>query len=189
VKSALRDHIRQRLDRITPAVAGVKSLGVCLKVMAQPEFREARSLMIYLATPEEVDLSALAARAWQEGKTVAAPRVDWKRRRMTPVAMHSLEKDIVETRYGLREPAEGEALDPAELDLVVVPAMAYDRKGNRLGRGGGFYDRFLGDERFHGAACGVAFNEQLVDRVPATKHDIPVDLIITDEHVICPSPA
>ena len=71
-----------------------------------------------------------------------------------------------------------------EIDMVVTPALGFDRKGNRLGRGGSYYDRFFANPVLKASRCGFAFSEQLVDSVPVTEHDEPVDLLVTDEEII-----
>ena len=71
-----------------------------------------------------------------------------------------------------------------EVDLVVTPAMAFDKKGNRLGRGASFYDRFFANEQLEAPRCGFAFAEQLIDSVPVTEQDEAVDLLVTDEEVV-----
>jgi 5-formyltetrahydrofolate cyclo-ligase len=70
-----------------------------------------------------------------------------------------------------------------EIDLVVTPALAFDREGNRLGRGGSYYDRFFANEELKAPRCGLAFAEQLVDSIPATRSDKPVDFLVTDERI------
>jgi len=174
---------------MSPAVAHAKSMAACKRLQDLAEFKRAGAIMIYLPMPEEVDVSPLALRGWQEQKTVAAPRVSWDQRHMLPIRIRSLETDLVASRGLLREPADGEPVPPEMLDLVVVPALAYDTHGNRLGRGAGFYDRFLASPGFKGTAVGIAFREQLVDELPTAKHDMPVDVLVTDEQVLRFTPA
>jgi 5-formyltetrahydrofolate cyclo-ligase len=71
-----------------------------------------------------------------------------------------------------------------EIGLVVTPALGFDRKGNRLGRGGSYYDRFFTDDKFRASKCGLAFAEQVVDSIPVTSTDVPVDFLVTDEEII-----
>ena len=71
-----------------------------------------------------------------------------------------------------------------EIDLVVAPGLGFDRKGNRLGRGGSYYDRFFTNKELKAAKCGFAFAEQVIETVPVTEHDMPVDMLVTDEEVL-----
>lgn len=174
---------------MSPTVAHTKSMAACKRLQTLPEFDSAAIMMIYLPIPDEVDVSPLALRGWQEEKIVTAPKLSWDKRHMVPIQIRSLETGLVESRSYLREPADGEPVSLDMLDLVVVPALAFDRKGNRLGRGGGFYDRFLATPDFTGVAVGIAFREQLLDELPVGEHDVPVDIVVTDEEVLRFTPA
>ncbi len=183
MKQSLRKTIRQKLADIDPAVLQAKSMAACKRLMDQPEFRQTRVVMIYMPLPREVDISPVALRSWQEDKTVCAPRLSWSQRHMLPVEIRSLESGLTTTRHGLREPAAGEPMPVDMIDMVIVPALAYDHQGNRLGRGAGFYDRFLASPYFRGLAVGLAFREQIVDQVPMQESDQPVHMLVTDEDV------
>ena len=103
---------------------------------------------------------------------------------MIPTRIHSLDAGLETRVHGIREPTDGEPLALESLDLVIVPALTFDRSGNRLGRGAGFYDRFLSSPQFRGTAVGLAFCEQLVDEVPVYDNDVPVHMLVTDEEVL-----
>jgi 5-formyltetrahydrofolate cyclo-ligase len=188
VKKKLRTEIRQKLSELDPTVAHAKSMAACLKLMAQPEFAKAKSVMIYLPMAGEIDVAPIALRGWQEQKTIAAPKISWEQRHMIPLEIRSLETGLVKisrpTLPNLREPAGGEPVPVEMLDMVIVPALAYDRKGNRLGRGAGFYDRFLASSYFHGVSVGLAFKEQVLDSLPVQENDVPVHMLVTDEEVL-----
>lgn len=184
MKKSLRKLVRGKLAAMSPAVAHAKSMAASRRLMAQPEFERARTVMIYLPLPDEVDLSPIALRGWQEQKTIAAPKISWDQRHMIPIEIRSLETDVVGTARGLREPADGEPIPLEMLDLVVVPALAFDPRGNRLGRGAGFYDRFLAQPQFRGVAVGLAFREQVIEALPVLENDVPVHMLVTDEEVL-----
>ena len=103
---------------------------------------------------------------------------------MAAVRVESDRDQMVVTSNGIREPAREETWPLEEIDLVVVPALAYDRLGNRLGRGGGFYDRFLARLEMRTVVCGLAFAQQVVEELPTHATDHPVDLLVTDEEVL-----
>ncbi len=155
-----------------------------------PAFERARSVLLYDALPDEADPAGLLVAAFEAGKRVALPRVDWETRTMQAVEIRTPDWWVEgsETRvYLVREPLPGPVLVPARLDLVLVPALAFDRTGRRLGRGKGFYDRFL--ERVAGSThrLGFAFGFQMVEEVAAEAHDRRVHAIATDGglHVVC----
>jgi 5-formyltetrahydrofolate cyclo-ligase len=103
---------------------------------------------------------------------------------MMAVEINSLETGFSTSAAGLRNPVMGVPVPFEEISLVVIPALGFDRKGNRLGRGGSYYDRFFTDEKFKASKCGFAFTEQVVDSIPVTSRDVPVDFLVTDEEIM-----
>jgi len=184
VKRSLRKRIRRKLAGLDPAVIHARSMAACRLMTAQPEFQRARAVMLYLPMDREVDVSPLALRGWQDQKTIAAPKISWDSRHLLPIEIRSMRDGTVPVTGSLREPADGEPVAVESLDLVIVPALAFDRRGNRLGRGAGFYDRFLSDARFRGVIAGIAFREQVVKRVPTLDHDVAVHMLVTDDEVL-----
>jgi 5-formyltetrahydrofolate cyclo-ligase len=140
--------------------------------------------MMYLSLPHEADTSEAILHAWQLGKVVAVPKVFWQQRYMIAVQINSLETGFSTSASGLRNPIEGVPMPFEEIDLVVTPALGFDRKGNRLGRGGSYYDRFFANAELKASRCGFAFAEQLVETIPVAEHDEPVDILVTDEEII-----
>ena len=86
--------------------------------------------------------------------------------------------------HGLRQPADGQQNPLDEIDLIVTPGLAFDRLGNRLGRGGGYYDRFLSADGLRAVTCGLAFAEQVVEKLPTGPGDRAVQMIVTDREVL-----
>jgi len=140
--------------------------------------------MIFLSLLHEVDTSDAILHAWQLGKAVAVPKISWEQRHMIPVQINSLETGFSTSASGLRNPTSGLPVPFGEIDLVVTPALGYDKKGNRLGRGGSYYDRFFANDELKADRCGFAFKEQLIDSIPVTEHDVPVEILVTDEEII-----
>ncbi|MDY7010539.1 MAG: 5-formyltetrahydrofolate cyclo-ligase [Planctomycetota bacterium] len=184
MKQSLRRTIREKLSVMAPAVAHARSMAACKRLMDTPEFARSSVVMIYLPIPGEVDISPVALRGWQEQKIICAPKLSWDHRHMLPIEIRSLQAGLVSTVNGLREPADGKPIAIGTLDLVLVPALVFDRNGNRLGRGAGFYDRFLATAEFQGISVGIAFEEQIVDEVPVHGHDVPVNILVTDEKIM-----
>lgn len=183
MKKALRKQLRAMLAEIPPEQLHARSLAACRLLCEQPEFRRAEVIMITLSLAHELDTTPLALRAWQEGKRVLAPKVSWEQRRMLPIEIRSLISDVTESPTGVREPITGIPFPVVDIDLVTVPGLAFDGSGNRLGRGRGFFDRFLSHPDFKAVACALAFEEQLVDEVPVSSHDVPVNMLVTDQQV------
>jgi 5-formyltetrahydrofolate cyclo-ligase len=160
-----------------------KSHAACAAVMATPEFAMANSIMLYLSMPDELDTSPLALRCWQTGKTVVVPKVSWDQRRMLPVEISSLAAGLTTSGLGVREPSQGVPFLVNLIDLVIVPGLGFSPDGHRIGRGMGFYDRFLAQPEFVGLSCGLCFEEQVIEQLPVLDHDMPLSMLATDRGV------
>jgi len=183
MKHHLRKEMKERLAAISSEQARRKSGAACEALIALKEFRDAQAVMLYLPVPQEIDTAEIALSAWQGGKVVLAPKVNWSQKHMLAVQIHSLDDGLEDGGYGIRQPAGSEPWPVEQIDLVIVPALAYDGSGGRLGRGGGFYDRFLSAPGLRAVTCGLGFHEQVVDELPLHSHDWPVDLLVTDRGV------
>jgi 5-formyltetrahydrofolate cyclo-ligase len=179
-KSAVRRRLREVLDAMSDADRHRKSLVACSMITASPEFQAARCIMLYVSIPTEVDTAPLALRAWQAGKTVVVPKVSWDQRRMLPIEISSLTTGMTSTGPGIREPIAGNPMPLDMIDLVIVPGLGFTTTGYRIGRGMGFYDRFLAQPEFLGLSCGLAFAEQVVADLPVLDHDVPLSMLATD---------
>lgn len=179
-KSAIRRQLRETLAAMTDEDRHARSLAACAFVSASPEFAAARVMMLYLSTAMEVDTAPLALKAWQAGKTVVVPKVSWDQRRMLPVEISSLTTDMTTGTGGVREPVGGKPVPVNLIDLVVVPGLGFSPTGYRIGRGMGFYDRFLAQGSFIGVSCGLGFELQVVPNLPVLDHDIPLSMLATD---------
>jgi len=163
--------------------AAAMSRQACRSLVELAEYRRARSVMLYAPIAGEVNCRPIAVEAWKDDKAVLLPRVTWEARQMVAVPVGSLDHPTVTGRAGLREP-DGEPWPIDEIDLIVVPGLAYDRLGNRLGRGGGFYDRFLAKASLAAHTCGLAFSIQVVGELPVHPNDYPVKVLVTDKEVL-----
>jgi 5-formyltetrahydrofolate cyclo-ligase len=183
-KKQLRLDLQGKLLAIEETQRAKKSISACDKLIETPQFKNASVVMMFLSLPHEVDTAEAILHAWQQGKTVAVPKVSWQQRRMIPVEIHTLETEFTTETAGLRNPLMGVPLPYENIDLVVIPGLAFDRKGNRLGRGGSYYDGFLAHQQLKAVKCGLAFDEQIVDSIPVEDHDVPVDSLVTDSQYI-----
>ena len=183
-KGQLRSELQKSLLAMSAEQRSEKSRKACQNLVLTPQFQSASAVMMYLSLPHEVDTSEAILYAWQFGKIVAVPRISWQQRHMIPVQVNSLETGFSTEVAGLRNPIKGVPMPFEEIDLVVTPALGFDRKGNRLGRGGSYYDRFFANDELEAPKCGFAFAEQMVDLIPVTVTDVPVDFLVTDEGVM-----
>jgi 5-formyltetrahydrofolate cyclo-ligase len=182
-KSDIRKQLREKLGAMSDADRHAKSLAATRFIATSPEFAAARVVMLYLSTLQEVDTAPLALRCWQSGKTVVVPKVSWDQRRMLPVEISSLQTGMTSTGPGIREPIAGNPIPTNFIDLVIVPGLGFTAKGHRIGRGMGFYDRFLAQPEFVGLSCGLAFDEQVVPSLPMLDHDVPLSMLVTDRSI------
>ncbi len=183
-KSDLRAQMRTRLRAMTDVQRHEASAAACARLTALEPFLSAGVVMLYMPLPLEVDLTPAALACFRMGKVVCVPRVDWKRRDMAPVEVASFDDRSMDLdEHGIRTPRGGAPMPPALIDLVVVPGLAFDDRGYRLGRGGGFYDRLLSKLRRTATTVGLAFDCQIVDAVPVDDRDMAVDMIVTDRRV------
>jgi len=183
-KAQLRRKLQNCLLAIPSEQRSEKSRKACRNLLSIPQFQSASTVMMYLSLPHEADTSEAILHAWQLGKVVAVPKISWQQRHMIAVQIHSLETGFSTSSSGLRNPIAGLPMPFEDIDLVVTPALGFDRKGNRLGRGGSYYDRFFANAELHASRCGFGFAEQLVETIPVTEYDEPVDLLVTDEEII-----
>jgi len=183
-KDALRQDLRARLDKVTDQQRQDWSLQAAERLVQLDAFRHATNVMVYLPLRTEIDTTAIVLRAFELGHAVCSPKVDWARRDMHAVELHSMADDSLELdEHGVRTPRDGRPVVPSTIDLVIVPGLAFDLTGRRLGRGGGFYDRFLSRLRRSTKTIGLAFDVQIVAEVPTEPGDVQVDLVITDRRI------
>ncbi|MBN1942429.1 MAG: 5-formyltetrahydrofolate cyclo-ligase [Phycisphaerae bacterium] len=182
MKQTIRNQIRAILRQMPHDAAAAKSLAVARRVWRLKAFRSARTVMLYLPVLGEVDVLPIARAAWRNGKKVLAPTACDHCRTMRAILCCPVNEEMFHPHHGLRQPNRdlGE-LTVDQLDLVIVPAVAFDPKGNRLGRGGGFYDRFLARPELRAETLGVAYAEQIVPSLPVHANDRPVNIVVTDK--------
>lgn len=175
-KAELRQQIRTALARITPAVRMVESIDLCARL--EPQLRSARAILFFAPLPDELDVWPLLEKCLAAGKICALPSFDAATEIYSARQVVNLEQDILTGKFGVREPQPNCAITSLDrLDLVLVPGLAFDWGGNRLGRGLGFYDRILAAAS--GVKCGVAYDFQLLEKIPVEAHDAGVNFIFT----------
>lgn len=181
-KAELRREIQEKLKGQSPFSRNEHSRVIQEKLISSAEFRNARTVMSYIAFPTEVDTCYLNEKALESGKRLAVPYVDVGSRSVVAVELRSL-NDLVKGPLGIYGPREGthNRIPLEEIDLVVVPGIAFDKKNKRLGRGKGYYDAFLAEKELSSAfTVGFAFSFQVVDSLPTDRHDMSVSAVITD---------
>ncbi len=177
-KTALRKSIIAVLNAMTAEARQEASHLVVTMLVDQSIWRNANSLLAYAPMPGEVNIWPLVKLALAEGKTTCLPRFNKATGLYEAARIGNPEGDLETARYGIREPRSHCPVWPLNrLDLILVPGIGFDPWGGRLGRGRGFYDKLLAAT--NGVRCGVAFDEQVVDRIPLESHDFQLDYTAT----------
>lgn len=177
-KIALRSKIAAELKKLSAAERATASAEACALLEQQAIWRSAKSVLFYAPLADEVDIWRLLEDSLAAGKTVALPRFQPEQKAYVACLIGRADFDLQPGRFGIREPKESCPSIPLNrLDLILVPGVAFDLQGHRLGRGKGYYDRLLAVSA--GAACGVAFDQQIVSQVPSEPHDVRLSCILT----------
>jgi 5-formyltetrahydrofolate cyclo-ligase len=180
-KRALRREILAERDALPADERSARSEAIADRFVGLPEVAGAGTVLAFWSFGSEVDTAPLIARLRSDGTTVALPRIEGNE--VVPVVA-TPGAAMTETSFGAMEPAEGRVLEVADLDLVAVPGVAFDRSCDRVGYGAGYYDRLLGMRREGVAAIAIAFAIQIVDRVPTGAIDQRIDGVVTELEVI-----
>ena len=156
--------------------------GLLAKLGGLPGFAQSRTVLLYAsAFPEEIDTRPLLALAAESGKRVILPRVNEGLRRLDLLEVaHAAGAGLVAGRLGIPEPRPDAVLvDPREIDWVMVPGLAFDARGHRVGRGAGHYDRLLPKCREEIFCAALIYDTQWIDEVPVEAHDVPIDEVVS----------
>ncbi|MFA5059352.1 MAG: 5-formyltetrahydrofolate cyclo-ligase [Candidatus Omnitrophota bacterium] len=183
LKSVLRVKLLSLLRNQKEETRLKKSKAIQKKLFSTPEFRRAKIVLFYASFDGEVETFMMMSHAQRLGKKVALPKIIRNQRKMIPILIQDLNTQLAQGAYGIKEPLVRTSLKVSlkELGLVLVPGVSFDRNNNRLGRGLGYYDRFLRKLPRTVPCVGLAFDFQIVDRLPHHKNrDIPVSRVVTN---------
>ena len=178
-KKEIRKELLETLNNQSREEALKKSKIIKEKLFSLPEFKKAKFVMLYASKKEEVNTEELIDGALEMGKRVALPRRT-SQETVIPKEITNRHTDLEKSTYEIHEPRESQKnVWLNEIDLIVVPGVAFDIKNRRLGRGKGYYDRFLKNLPRNDLTIGLAFDFQIVKSLPQDSHDIPVSTVIT----------
>ena len=163
-----------------------QSAEIFARVCGLNEIAQARWLLSYVSLPDEVDTIALLTWALAQGKRVAVPSVASEGRSITASELLRYPEDLERGEFGLLVPRKEcfRPVDPKVFDAQIVPGVAFDLRGHRLGFGKGFYDRFLPTCRPDCVKIGLAFEAQIFDTIPSRPHDVAMDLLVTEKRIL-----
>ncbi len=180
-KCRLRALYKEKREALPPEVRRVRDDALCRAIAASPSYRHASTVLAYAPIGAEIDLSPLLCEALAAGKRVALPRSS-PGGIMTFHYVASL-TSLTHGAYGIPEPPEGcEPFVPTPATLCLVPGIVFDRRGYRIGYGGGYYDRFL--RTLEGAAIGIVYHDFILPALPSGRYDLAVSALATDRGIL-----
>ena len=180
-KSDLRARMREMRDAVSPEERDRLTVEIGDRLMRLPAVERATTVTAFLSFGSEVPTDGLIARLAERRVRVGVPVLEEGEIRMAP---YRLGDPVAEGAFGIRVPVTVETIAPREIDVVLTPGLAFDRRGFRLGYGGGFYDRFLRRLREDAVRIAIGFAQQIVDEVPHGPGDLPVHLVVTDRETV-----
>jgi 5-formyltetrahydrofolate cyclo-ligase len=180
LKASLRKQVAKERDGLTPEERRTRSREIGRRLFQQPEFIAASTILFFASFRSEVDTLPLIRQALSAGKRVVLPKVRGKE--LALFEIKELDADVSAGAWGISEPRENNPVALASVDLIIVPGLAFDERGNRLGYGAGFYDKLLASCTTTTAA--LAYEVQIVPNVPAAEHDVPIQKIVTEKRII-----
>jgi 5-formyltetrahydrofolate cyclo-ligase len=184
-KSGLRREILEKRLALTPTEVSEKSDRICRRLISDGPFRTAKTIGLYWPFKKEVGTESIFYAATREQKDVGFPRVLTDEKRIVYVAVSDL-GTLAPGTYGVMEPLDDRDRQIAydALDLVIVPGVVFDERGFRIGYGGGYFDRLLSEESLTARTAGLAYDLQVIGRIPEEDHDRRVDVIFTESRTI-----
>ena len=188
-KRSVREQVLRARDAMPTQLRTAASAAIAATLSGRSDFIAARVVLLTLPFGSEWDTRLLLSEALAQGKSVAVPRVNQARRMLEAYAVCDAAREIVPGYRGIPEPrAECPPVALASIDWVLVPGVAFDPEGRRVGYGGGYYDRLLPLLEREAARVAGAFDLQVVERVPNAPHDTMVDVIVTERRTLEPRP-
>ena len=179
-KEALRAIMKAQRKQLTKDEIHEKSAKVYSALFSSEILQNAKTVMVYLASFNEVRTKMIIDTLLQSGIRVCAPVTDTKNLSITPYYLEDT-KNLIHGAFKIAEPTRDCEAKPEDIDAVLVPGIAFDKSGNRMGFGAGYYDRFL--HSYDGIKIGICYDFQLFDKIPKDSHDITMNYIISEDKI------
>lgn len=179
-KKSIRSNINEKRNQILYIDKKNKDKLIFEKVINSIFFKEANVIFVYVSFKSEVDTYNIIDYALKSNKIVCVPKVINKNEGMKALKINNLE-EMIKSNYGILEPLDGaEEINAEKIDLALIPGLAFDLLGDRIGYGGGFYDVFLAKDGFLGKKIALCYDFQIIDKLPSEENDIAMDGLIWD---------
>jgi 5-formyltetrahydrofolate cyclo-ligase len=183
LKSVFRENVKTQRAQVSPEAAYEAAISLRTQLKEESFFKEAKRIGAFCSTGTEINTMPLMEEVLKSGKKLYLPKTDKTKTLMEFYPVSDL-KTLAPGRFDILEPPEGTPLPPEELDLILVPGLAFDNRGHRLGYGQGFYDRYLKLLKPECFTLGVAYSFQIIDKTPNIEHDIPVNAVLTEKYLL-----
>lgn len=183
-KKQIRKEILDIRDSLEEEIRNKWNESIFSRLINSEFYKRARTIFIFVSFKSEVDTHKIIEYSIEKGKIICVPKIKSKQIGIEVFKIDSF-KDLKEGYFNILEPVEGcISVDKNDIDLILMPGVAFDRHGGRIGYGGGFYDRFLSSMNKTADKIVLAYNFQVLDEVPMEENDVRVDGIITEEGII-----
>lgn len=185
MKKLLRKKVLKKRESISISEREKKDFLIKQRLFNLQEFKTAKAILFYASFRTEVDTLSMIEESLKVGKRVLVPKVDKERHQLWLYEIEGIQ-ELGPGYMGIPEPSlpDKRLKEINDADLIIIPSVGFDLSGNRLGYGAGFYDILLSDIKKKVPFIALAYKEQLIDSIPAERHDVKVDIIVTDEQVI-----
>jgi len=186
MKKKQRKQFSEKRDALSIEEIMEKSLKIKEKLFSLKELWTAKKVMVYISFKSEVRTREIILELLSRKKKVVVPVIDFKKNNLHLSELKNWNKELLSNKLGIFQPAKEflRPVNPKELDFIIVPGIAFDSKGNRIGFGKGFYDKFLLKIPKKVPVVALAFEEQIAEKIKKEKHDISVHKIVTEKQVI-----
>ncbi len=184
-KKEIRKIMTEKRDSLAIPDLMEKSKKIKKNLFSSEIFTKSKNIFTFVSFKSEVNTHKIISESIEKGKNISVPLTFPKESKMLPILIEDFDRDLVEGNYGILEATNtSNLMNIEDIDLVLVPGLAFDLKGFRVGYGGGYYDRFFEKLPKKTIKAALAFDFQIIDRCPRNKFDLPVDYIITESDFI-----
>ena len=180
MKNTIRTLKKQKRNKMTPNEVAFKSKTACRIFLNSQIYRTSKVLMMYMPLGNEVHTQEIIDKAFEDGKVVVVPVTDVDNTDIIPCSI-SRNTAFVSGAYSINEPDDKCRIDENEIDVVLVPGIAFDRNGSRIGFGKGYYDKFL--NKTNAVKVGYCYDFQLMENIPTDEHDVVMDYVVTNMEI------
>lgn len=185
-KNILRKYLLNERRNLTQRAILEKSKRIADMLVNFDRYRQSKKIMLYISTKTEVQTKEIIMSAQQKNKEIYIPLIQKEKHDLIPSLVYDFDHELTLGELGIVQPKKEfyRLFPPDILDLVIIPGVAFTAEGYRLGRGGGYYDRFIPKLREEAYTIALAFEMQIVKEIPLEENDVPVDCIITEKRIL-----